>query len=66
MEDDNSKSDFKTGSTGDQIFMSYHQADYLTAALQESGFQLIELKRKDFLNSDGTTNVDLILIAQLI
>jgi hypothetical protein len=46
--------------------MNYHQADYLTAALQESGFQLIELKRKDFLNSDGTTNVDLILIAQLI
>lgn len=66
MEDDNSKSDFKTSSTGDQIFMNYHQADYLTAALQENGFQLIDLKRKDFLNSDGTTSVDLILIAQLI
>ncbi len=64
MEDDNSKSDFKTGSTGDQIFMNYHQADYLTTALKESGFYLIDVRRKDFLNPDGTTSVDLVLIAK--
>jgi 2-polyprenyl-3-methyl-5-hydroxy-6-metoxy-1,4-benzoquinol methylase len=64
MEDDNSKSGFKTGSTGDQIFMNYHQADYLTAALLENGFELVDLRRKDFLNPDGTMSVDLVLIAE--
>jgi 2-polyprenyl-3-methyl-5-hydroxy-6-metoxy-1,4-benzoquinol methylase len=63
MEDDNSKSDFKTGSTGDQIFMNFHQADYLTTALQENGFHLIDISRKDFQNPDGTMSVDLALIA---
>jgi 2-polyprenyl-3-methyl-5-hydroxy-6-metoxy-1,4-benzoquinol methylase len=64
MEDDNNKSDFKTGSTGDQIFMNYHQADYLTTALKESGFYLIDIRRKDYQNPDGTISVDLVLIAR--
>ena len=31
--DDYSLSGFKKGSTGDEIYMHYHQADYLTEAL---------------------------------
>lgn len=64
MEDDYSKSGFKTGSTGDQIFMHYHQEDYLSEALIDNGFKIIVLKRKDFPEQNGTLTTDLILIAQ--
>lgn len=65
MEDDYSKSGFKKGSTGDEIFMHYHQADYLIDALKASGFKMIDLQRKIYDAVDKTKTVDLILIAQL-
>jgi ubiquinone/menaquinone biosynthesis C-methylase UbiE len=64
MEDDYSNSGFKKGSTGDEIFMHYHQEDYLSAALTESGFKTIVLQRKQFPEHDGTVTTDLILIAK--
>lgn len=64
MEDDYSKSGFKKGSTGDEIFMHYHQADYLSEALIESGFKIIALERKNFSEQDGSNTIDLILIAK--
>ncbi|MCL9804395.1 class I SAM-dependent methyltransferase [Flavobacterium amniphilum] len=64
MEDDYSKSGLKKGSNGDEVFMHYHQADYLTAALEENGFELITLDRKDFPEQNGTITTDLILIAR--
>jgi len=42
MEDDYSKSDWQKGSTGDTIFMHYHQEDYLLETLKNVGFKLIE------------------------
>lgn len=66
MEDDYSKSGFKKGSTGDEIFMHYHQADYLIDALKTSGFKMIDLQRKIYDAADKTKTVDLILIAQLV
>lgn len=65
MEDDYSKSGFKKGSTGDEIFMHYHQADYLIDGLKASGFKMIDLQRKIYDAVDKTKTVDLILIAQL-
>lgn len=65
MEDDYSKSGFKKGSTGDEIFMHYHQTDYLIDALKASGFKMIDLQRKIYDAVDKTKTVDLILIAQL-
>lgn len=64
MEDDYSKSAFKKGSAGDEIFMHYHQADYLTNSLKENGFSILGLKRQDYPESDGTNTTDLILIAK--
>lgn len=64
MEDDYSKSGLKKGSTGDEIFMHYHQADYLTEALENNGFQLLALQRKEFPEQDGSKTTDLILIAK--
>lgn len=58
MEDDYSKSGLKKGSTGDEIFMHYHEAEYLTKALEENGFRIIELQR---LKQDEV--VDLVIIA---
>jgi len=62
MEDDNGKSRFQKGSTGDEIFMNYHQADYLTEALENNDFSIIDLQRKKYLHNEQDTT-DLIIIA---
>lgn len=64
MEDSYSKSDFKKGSTGEEIFMHYHEAGYLSDALQKAGFTIVQLERKEYPASDGEKTVDLIIIAQ--
>lgn len=64
MEDDYSTSGFRKGSTGDEIYMHYHQSDYLIAALKNNGFELIEEQRKVYPANDGSDTVDLILIAR--
>ena len=63
MEDDYEKSGFKKGSTGEEIFMHYHQVDYLSAALTENNFKILKLQRKHSIMTDGTEVVDLILIS---
>jgi len=65
MEDDYSSSGLKKGSTGDEIYMHYHQADYLTEALIQSGFSIVDIQRKTYPAADNTNVVDLILIAKL-
>ncbi len=62
MEDDNEKSRFQKGSSGDEVFMNYHEADYLTEALANNGFRIIELQRKNYVHNEQDTT-DLILIA---
>ena len=42
------------GSTGDEIYMHYHQSDYLIAALKNNGFELIEEQRKSISANDGS------------
>jgi trans-aconitate methyltransferase len=62
MEDDNSKSGFKTGSTGDQMFQNFHQEDYLIKALEENGLNIIHIERKEYIHNNEKT-IDLIIIA---
>ena len=65
MEDDYTNSGFKTSSSGDdQMYTHYHQADYLTHALESSGFKIIDLQRKVYPSHDGTTTTDLLIIAK--
>lgn len=64
MEDDYSKSGYKKGSTGDEIYMYFHQADYLIAALKKYGFEIIEEQRKIYQMQENVDTVDLILIAK--
>ncbi|RZJ31420.1 MAG: class I SAM-dependent methyltransferase [Flavobacterium sp.] len=63
MEDDYQKSGFEAGSTGDKIFMHYHEAGYLTSAFKESGLAVIFEKRyHSFLGEKRIT--DLVLVGQ--
>ena len=64
MEDDYSKSGFKTGSSGEKIHIYYHQRDYLVQALKENGLSILDLKRKNYPEKDGTVTIDLIIIAK--
>jgi cyclopropane fatty-acyl-phospholipid synthase-like methyltransferase len=66
MEDDYSKSGFKRGSTGDEIYMNYHQADYLTQALMTNGLEIIDLKRQPYPTLEEATDTDLLILARLV
>ncbi|WP_293895612.1 trans-aconitate 2-methyltransferase [Flavobacterium sp.] len=62
MEDENSESGFKTGSTGDTMYQNFHQTDYLTKALEGNQLKIIHIERKEyFYNNEKTT--DLIIMA---
>ncbi|MFN0216096.1 MAG: class I SAM-dependent methyltransferase [Saprospiraceae bacterium] len=60
MEDDYGKSGIQTNSGGDQLYMYFHQADYLVQALEETSFNIIAIKRQKF---DANT-VDLLIVAR--
>jgi len=62
MEDDNSKSGFKTGSTGDTMYQNFHQADYLMQSLEENELKILHLERKEYIHNEEKT-IDLIIIA---
>lgn len=59
MEDDYNKSGMQTGSTGDQLYMYFHEADYLLEALTENGLRLLDLQRI----ANGYTISDLVVVA---
>lgn len=63
MEDNNYKSGFKKGSQGDEVFMNYHEASYLTQTIQQNNLKLLKLDRV-VTQTDTETVTDLILIAQ--
>lgn len=64
MEDDYSKSGFKKGSSGEEIFMHYHEAGYLTKALEENNFKTLNWRRQDYPETDGSTTIDLIIVSK--
>lgn len=64
MEDANSRSGFEAGSTGDKIFMNYHEAEYLIEALEKNNFKIIDLRRKHSPPNATKKTTDLFIIAQ--
>lgn len=64
MEDDNKNSKFVKGSTGDEVFMNFHEADYLLKKLEQNRFKVIDIQRKEYLYQEQPTT-DLIIIAKL-
>lgn len=63
MEADPERSGFERSSGGDEMYMHYHQASYLTAALRENGFLVVDLRRKDIPGMDSSVSTDLLIIA---
>lgn len=64
MEDDYNKSALQKGSSGDELFMYFHQADYLIEALEANNLKLVHTERVITKNEDGSTTTDLILVAK--
>lgn len=63
MEDDYSKSGIQTSSSGDQLYMYYHQYDYLAEALEQGGYRIMLTDRKQFPAQYGPPATDLVIIA---
>ena len=63
MEDNNSKSGYVTGSTGDRIFMNYHECSYLKEALRNENFELVYENHLPIASDPENKTKDLILIA---
>ncbi len=60
MEDDYEKSGLIKASTGDEVYMYYHEAGYLEQAMTENGLRLIHQNTQPAINGD----TDLVMIAQ--
>jgi ubiquinone/menaquinone biosynthesis C-methylase UbiE len=64
MEDKYEHSGLQWSSDGkDQIFMHYHQEDYLVEAIKNSGLEILLLERKEIESPKNTATHDLILLA---
>jgi ubiquinone/menaquinone biosynthesis C-methylase UbiE len=64
MEDDYSKSSIQTSSQGDELFMYFHQADYLLGALKKNCLSPISLTRQDYPTGNEDKIIDLLIIAE--
>lgn len=66
MEEDNyNKSRYQISSTGDQVYVQYYREDYLSKALRENNFEVIDLKRFSNPDKDGLIITDVVLIGKL-
>lgn len=63
MEDSYSKSGFKKGSSGDEIYMHYHEAEYLIHALEKHQLKVLKIDRAKYVYQ-GEPTTDLIIIAK--
>jgi len=66
MEDDYEKSGYETTSFSgkNEVYIHYHQAAFLEEQLNNSGFEIVNLVRKDYPEPDGTFLTDMIFIAR--
>jgi len=63
MEDDYSKSGFENGSSGEEIYIHYHELAYLSEVPTDNSFKILKTGRLNFTSASGKTNIDLIFIA---
>jgi len=65
MEGDESEAGFEsTNFSGDyKIYFNYHQQKDIENAFVENGFNINEIKRQDYIESDGRVLIDMIFIA---
>jgi ubiquinone/menaquinone biosynthesis C-methylase UbiE len=63
MEDRNDKSGFEKSSSGDEVFMNYHEEGYLLNALAQNNFLLLHRQYKNYIHNGKDTR-DLLLVAK--
>ncbi len=67
MEDDYHKSGFQTSIEGDQVYIHYHKFKYLKSCLENHGFKVINVQRKQFPVESGQPAVtDLFIYAEAV
>jgi 2-polyprenyl-3-methyl-5-hydroxy-6-metoxy-1,4-benzoquinol methylase len=64
MEGNEERSGLETSSAGDQVYIHYHQFEFISYHLEKNGFKIIEVIRKDFPVENGIPTTDLIVFAQ--
>ncbi|TCD01666.1 class I SAM-dependent DNA methyltransferase [Pedobacter psychroterrae] len=64
-QDEDNKSRYQVASTGDQVFVNYHQEEYLSNALRQSGFEILSIDRFDSPGQGELKITDLVLIGKL-
>ncbi|MBL4772335.1 MAG: class I SAM-dependent methyltransferase [Alcanivoracaceae bacterium] len=64
MMGDYSQSGFQSSSSGDKMYIHYHQEDYLLEALKQTGFKIIDLQQMDSPENATVKTSDLIIIAK--
>lgn len=67
MEDDYTKSRFIPSSSNpnEGLYMYFHEADYLTNAMESSGFKVIDISRVTYIDAKNENVTDLIIIGKL-
>ncbi len=65
MEDNHTASGWQKSSTGDDMYINYHEAIYLIEALSRNNFTLLREQRITYSTAPGKLVIDLILIASL-
>ena len=63
MDDDYSKSGFRKGSKGDEIYMHFYTEQILSELLKSAGMEIKWLQRKVTLDSKDNEETDLLLVA---
>ncbi len=66
MEDAYEKSDWKTGSTGEALFIHYYEAEWLENILMENGFEILNLAREVNPIPSASNTTDLMIVAKKI
>lgn len=63
MEDSYERSGMVRSSSGDEVYMYYHEADYLQQAIKDSGLTILDLRRQQYTGYDGAPVTDLEIVA---
>jgi SAM-dependent methyltransferase len=64
-EDDQIKSRYQVSSSGDKVYVNYHRGDFLTKALLDNNFELVDTKRFRAPDKNGEMITDLVLTGRL-
>jgi ubiquinone/menaquinone biosynthesis C-methylase UbiE len=64
MEDDHARSGIQKGSTGDELYMNYHEEGYIVNALKKNGFTVVDLRRKTYAGPDAKPVTDLVILTK--